>query len=144
MKLRRQKRKLDDINITPLIDVVFLLLIFFMVSTTFTKETRLAVELPDAQGEESKEKTPEGIEVLIDSSGAYAVNGQLLVNRKIETLMAALQQVAGTNLELPVVISADGKAPHSSVIMVMDAAGRLGFTRLSFAAQEPQESDGNE
>jgi len=139
VKFRRQKRHNDDINITPLIDVVFLLLIFFMVSTTFTRETRLSVELPEAQGEKLSDELPESIEILIDRDGGYAINDRKLVNRKIETIMAALQQLATSDMTMPITITADAEAPHGAVIQVMDAAGRLGFSQLSFATQEPRQ-----
>ena len=139
MKLRRQKRQQDGINITPLIDVVFLLLIFFMVSTTFTRETRLSVELPDASGEPADNKPPKQIEIVIDKDGAYAINGNMLVNRKVDTIMTALNQLPDTDKSMPIVITADKEAPHGAVITVMDAAGRVGFEKLSFATQEPKE-----
>ena len=140
MKFRRQRRQQDGINLTPLIDVVFLLLIFFMVSTTFTRETRLEVELPEAEGEVQKEPPKDVIEILIDEEGSYAVNGNLLINRKVDTIMAALQEVSGSDSKMPVLITADARAPHRAVVTVMDAAGRLGFTRLSISTQEPRES----
>ena len=137
MKLRRQKRHKDEINITPLIDVVFLLLIFFMVSTTFTRETRLSVELPEAQGESPDTELPKRIDVVVDRDGSYAVNDRMLVNRKIETIMAALEQVAASDMTMPITLIADAEAPHGAVVQVMDAAGRLGFRHLNFATQEP-------
>jgi biopolymer transport protein ExbD len=140
VKLRRQKRQQDGINLTPLIDVVFLLLIFFMVSTTFTRETRLSVELPEAEGERTNEETPKQIEVLIDKDGGYAINGNMLVNRKIDTIMAALEQLSDTDKSMPIIITADKEAPHGAVITVMDAAGRVGFEKLNFSTQEPQEA----
>ena len=137
MKLRRQKRHQDGINLTPLIDVVFLLLIFFMVSTTFTRETRLEVELPEAEGSAKTEEPQTVVEILIDSDGSYAVNGNLLVNRKIDTIMTALKQEVGTDETMPVIITADADAPHRAVVAAMDAAGRLGLRKLSIATQEP-------
>ncbi|MCK9503565.1 MAG: biopolymer transporter ExbD [Porticoccaceae bacterium] len=138
MKLRRQKRQKDEINITPLIDVVFLLLIFFMVSTTFTRETRLSVELPEAEGAPPADELPTRIDVVVDRDGSYAVNDRMLVNRKIETIMAALEQVAASDMSMPITLIADAEAPHGAVIQVMDAAGRLGFRHLNFATQEPR------
>lgn len=139
MKFRRQRRQQDGINLTPLIDVVFLLLIFFMVSTTFTRETRLEVELPEAEGQVREEPDKNIIEIIIDKEGGYAVNGSLLVNRKIDTIIAALHQSAGSDTTKPILITADAEAPHRAVVTVMDAAGQLGFTKLNISTQEPQE-----
>ena len=86
MKFRRQRRDEVGVNLTPLIDVVFLLLIFFMVSTTFTRETQLSIDLPEASGQ-PQETTDERIEILIDESGSYRVNGQALVDARLRTLM---------------------------------------------------------
>lgn len=140
MKFRRTRRRGSGINLTPLIDVVFLLLIFFMVSTTFTRETRLAVELPEAEGEPLSEELPETIEVMVDEDGTYAVNGKTLVNRKIDTIMTALKLESRADMTIPITITADAEASHRAVVTVMDAAGRLGFSRLSFSTQEPQDT----
>ena len=136
MKFQRQKVDDQGINLTPLIDVVFLLLIFFMVSTTFTKETHLTVDLPEAVGEQSSE-LPEQIEILISPEGSYSVNGQALVNAKIATLKSALEKTAEGNNNLPLVITADAKTPHQAVVQAMDAAGQLGFARLSITTRQP-------
>ncbi len=136
MKFRRQQVEDQGINLTPLIDVVFLLLIFFMVSTTFTKETHLSVDLPEAVGEQSSE-LPEQIEILINSDGSYSVNGQALVNDKAATLKSALEKTAEGNNELPLVITADAKTPHQAVVQAMDVAGQLGFARLSITTRQP-------
>lgn len=137
MKFRRQKTEDEGINLTPLIDVVFLLLIFFMVSTTFTKETHLSVDLPEAVGEQSSE-LPEQIEILISTEGSYSVNGQALVNSKIETLKSAISKTANGNTKVPLVITADAKTPHQAVVQAMDAAGQLGFAQLSITTRQPE------
>lgn len=137
MKIRRQKREDNSINLTPLIDVVFLLLIFFMVSTTFTKETHMTVDLPEADGQASEE-TPDTIEILIGKDGSYAVNGNSLVNRQIKTLMSALREVSAGDTGLPLVITADAETTHQAVVTAMDAAGRAGFVHLSITTQKPQ------
>jgi len=137
VKLRRQKRTDNSINLTPLIDVVFLLLIFFMVSTTFTKETHITVDLPEADGQLSEDQ-PDSIEILITREGNYAVNGNSLVNRQLKTLMAAINEMSGGDTSLPMVITADAQTPHQAVITAMDAAGRAGFARLSITTQQPQ------
>ncbi|MAT49648.1 MAG: biopolymer transporter ExbD [Porticoccaceae bacterium] len=138
MKFHRQPRTENGINLTPLIDVVFLLLIFFMVSTTFTRETRLVVELPEAEGQMT-EAAPETLEIVVAKDNSYSVNGRLLVNREIDTLMDALEEVSAGKRDIPLVISADSDTSHRAVVTAMDAAGRLGFTQLRIATQEPAE-----
>ena len=139
MKFRRQSREALSINLTPLIDVVFLLLIFFMVSTTFTRETQLSIDLPEATGLVRDEVTQK-IEILIDESGEYRVNGRLLVDGRVRTLQAALYEESDGDTTLPMVISADAQASHQSVVRAMDAAGQMGFSRLSIASVQPADS----
>lgn len=136
MKFRRQR--LDDVNInlTPLIDVVFLLLIFFMVSTTFTRETQLSVDLPEAQGQ-VKESSEEEIEILIDEGGTYRVNGQGLVDNRMRTLQAAIYKVSAGDTTMPMIITADAQAAHQDVVRAMDAAGQMGFVHLSITTRQP-------
>jgi len=135
MKFQRRSRADNGINLTPLIDVVFLLLIFFMVTTTFTKETRLLIDLPEANGEVA-DSSPATLELVIAKDGSYAVNGQNLINRDIKTIMAALREASSGNTDLPLVITADAQATHQAVITAMDAAGRLGFSQLNIATQQ--------
>lgn len=136
MKFKRQSQSEDSINLTPLIDVVFLLLIFFMVSTTFTKETHLKVDLPEASAEQNTEQ-PKVIEILIGRDGSYAINGQSLVNSKIPTLKRALSEESAGDLERPLVITADANTPHQAVVTAMDVAGQLGFSHLSITTRSP-------
>lgn len=137
MKFRRQRTEDEGINLTPLIDVVFLLLIFFMVSTTFTKRTQLSVDLPEAVGEQ-KSEVPKQIEIMIAVDGSYAVNDQVLVNNKIETLKAAITKLSEGNNKVPLVVTADAKTPHQAVVQAMDAAGQLGFAHLSITTRQPE------
>ena len=136
MKFRRQARESLSVNLTPLIDVVFLLLIFFMVSTTFTRETQLSVDLPEATGL-ARDEVAQQIEILIDEAGAYRVNGQALVDTRMRTLQAAMYEVSKGDTTMPLVISADAQAAHQAVVRAMDAAGQMGFTRLSIASIQP-------
>lgn len=136
MKFKRQSSQEDSINLTPLIDVVFLLLIFFMVSTTFTKETHLKVDLPEAVGEPGL-KQAEPLEILIDAQGNYSVNDKALINNQAKTLKAALLKIAEGNLERPLMLTADAKTPHQAVITAMDAAGQAGFVHLSMTTRKP-------
>ncbi len=137
MKLHNTKRKKDiAVNITPLIDVVFLLLIFFMVSTSFTRETQIEIELPKASGEQL-EFAPEVVEISIDAEGNFYVNKQPLINSQIETLRKAILKLSDGDITLPLIISADAKAPYQSVVIAMDAAGQEGFTNLQMATRRP-------
>ncbi|WP_317929184.1 biopolymer transporter ExbD [Halioxenophilus sp. WMMB6] len=140
MKFKRQNREEDSINLTPLIDVVFLLLIFFMVSTTFTKETHLTVDLPEAVANPSTDQ-PKQIDVVIARDGTFSVNGSVLVNRKIDTLRRAITEVAEGDNTRPLIITADSNTPHQAVVTVMDVAGRLGFVHLSIATKQPVDPD---
>ncbi len=140
MNLRPVPKESVDINLTPLIDVVFLLLIFFMVSTTFNRDSELSIELPAASAEAQKRR-PESIEVAIDVQGRFYVNGRQLLNTQSRTLRQALESAAGDNESPPIIISADAKTPHQAVVQIMDAARRLGFVRLTFATRLVTESD---
>lgn len=137
MQFRRQRKEEDSINLTPLIDVVFLLLIFFMVSTTFTRETHLEIDLPEAEGKPS-ETQAEQLEILISAEGHYSVNGQRLANNQMATLRSALEQISEGDTARPLVISADANAPHQAVVSAMDAAGQMGFVHLSITTRQPQ------
>ena len=138
MKFRRRAQRDNSINLTPLIDVVFLLLIFFMVTTTFTRETRMLISLPEAEADAmASEQTT--LELLISKDGSYAVNGKSLINRDIKTIMAALKDASAGDSAMPLVITADALSTHQAVITAMDAAGRLGFETLNIATQQPQE-----
>ncbi len=137
MKFRRNRPADVDVNLTPLIDVVFLLLIFFMVTTTFTKETHLAVELPEADGLVA-EAPADILEVVVNEAGSFSVNGLALINNQADTLRRALLKAAGDNRGLPFVVTADANTPHQSVVTVMDVAGKMGFSSLSITTQKPQ------
>ena len=136
MKFRRQTRQELSVNLTPLIDVVFLLLIFFMVSTTFTRETQLSVDLPEATGLK-RDEVDRQVEILIDEHGQYRVNGRALLDTRLRTLQAAMYEVSQGDTTLPLVISADAEAAHQAVVRAMDAAAQMGFSRLSIASIQP-------
>jgi len=123
---------------TPLIDVVFLLLIFFMVTTTFSRETRLLVNLPEANAE-AAQSNPSQIEILVSRDGSYSINGRALVNSRIETLVQGLEIESGGDRSLPILLIADAEATHQSVVTAMDGIGQSGFTRMSIATQRPQQ-----
>ena len=136
MNLRpnREKEQLD-VNITPLIDVVFLLLIFFMVSTTFDRQAQLKVKLPEASATAEQQQT-ESIFLAIDAKGQYYINDKQLVNTTIKTLKQALVKTMNENKEIAVILKADANTPHQAVVTAMDAAAQVGLTRLSIATME--------
>ncbi len=132
MNINSRPKEQLDVNVTPLIDVVFLLLIFFMVSTTFERESEIEIMLPEATS--SAETTDEFVlQITIDEEGTYYINHQRVINTKLETLMKAMQLVAGDRKDPPIILSADAKTPHQAVVTAMDAARRLGFVHLNFA-----------
>lgn len=134
MNFRKQKSEEPEVNITPLIDIVFLLLIFFMVSTTFKQEFEVSIELPEATSESRIEE--KSVEISIDKKGEFFVNQQKLINTQQSTLKRALEKAAGKGRGMPVIISADANTPHQAVIAAMDAARQLGFNRVTFATQQ--------
>ncbi|MEJ2087294.1 MAG: biopolymer transporter ExbD [Gammaproteobacteria bacterium] len=140
MKFSRRGRHEATVELTPLIDVVFLLLIFFMVSTTFIRETQLKIDLPEAAGE-LQEIEEDVIEITVDRAGDYAVNDRLLVNNDMRTLVRALEAVLeerGAGISR-LIITADANTAHQSVVRAMDAAGKVGLTRISITTQQPSE-----
>lgn len=140
MKFKRQHTNMVEVNLTPMLDVVFLLLIFFMVSTTFTKESHLTIDLPEASA--STEAAPSStIEIVISSSGHYSINGQQLVNQQLDILKRALQKELGQQTKVPVIITADAKTPHEAVVKAMDAAGQLGLVNLSITTRQSEKSE---
>lgn len=134
----RKRNNDTTINLTPLIDVVFLLLIFFMVSTSFTRETQIKLELPKADVEKMQTK-PDSVEISIDKEGRLFVNGKALVNSKIETLKRAVSSLLNDSKSNPVIISADANTPYQSVVLAMDAASQLGINNLKMATQKSSE-----
>jgi biopolymer transport protein ExbD len=136
VKFQRQRRQEIEINLTPLIDVVFLLLIFFMVSTTFTRETHLTINLPEASTAGETEQRADSIDVVIGAEGQYTVNGNPLVSSDPLTLRRALVKIAGEARDLPFIITADAQTAHQAVVTVMDVAARLGFQQLSITTQK--------
>ncbi|MDC0598570.1 biopolymer transporter ExbD [Gammaproteobacteria bacterium] len=135
MKFQRQLKEDLNVNLTPLIDVVFLLLIFFMVTTTFSRDTNLLINLPEASGE-VVEAVSSQIDILIAQNGTYSVNGRGLVNSQLETLMNAITEASGGDTNLPLVITADANTTHQSVVTAMDAVSQLGFNKLNIATRE--------
>ena len=133
MKLSLRQRAEPEVNLTSLIDVVLLLLVFFMVSTSFVKQSQITIRLPEAESMAIVEEVPLQIDILITESGTYLVNGRELINNRAETIRNALQKTSGNNNTLPLTISADANAKHQDVVTAMDVAGRLGFRQISIA-----------
>ena len=139
MKLSRNRGEEPEVNLTSLIDVVFLLLIFFMVSTTFERQAALRIDLPEADAEVQTQETPQKLELVIDSEGRMYLDDRQLVDPNRATIRAALVEAAGDDRSLPVVIRADANTPHHFVVTAMDVTGQLGFTRLSIATERLQQ-----
>ncbi len=118
---------------TSLIDVVLLLLIFFMVSTSFVKQSQITISLPEAESPSVVEETPDQIDIMITETGTVLVNGRELLNNRADTIRNALQKTSNGDNSLPLTISADANAKHQYVVTAMDVAGRLGFTRINIA-----------
>jgi biopolymer transport protein ExbD len=138
MKLRQiDSEDEPSVNLTPLIDVVFILLIFFMVSTTFQRESEIKIELPEASSEPVEEKD-DVLEIVIDIEGHYFIDEQQVVNTEIETLKIAIQKFLGEQTEMPVVIRADRNTPYESVVRAMDATAQLGLVQMSLATNQAE------
>ena len=139
MNFRRKKREKLDITLISMIDVLFVLLLFFMVSTTFNRHTEVKVKLPEADGAES-EQYPKMVTLSIDADGTYYLTGNdglphELINQQLESLKQELLKLAEQSRDQPFIINADGKTPHQAVITALEAAGDAGFTHITFAAQ---------
>ncbi len=130
---RRSRNVLVDM--TPLIDVVFLLLIFFMVSTTFDKQTQLKVDLPEASAQAEESEQTKTIAITIDAKGNFYLDDQELVTHDVDTLKRALRKAAAERTDIPVAVTSDKQAPFQAIMMVMDAAGQLGLSHISFLAK---------
>ncbi len=133
MNLRVRPRAEPEVNLTSLIDVVLLLLIFFMVSTSFVKQSQISIRLPEAESTSIVEENPNQLDIMITEQGTYLVNGRELINNRPETIRNALQKLSGGNWNLPLTISADANARHQHVVTAMDVAGKLGFVKISIA-----------
>ncbi len=138
MNLRPRHREDPEINLISLIDVLLVLLIFFMVSTTFNQEGRVKVQLPQASDVPVPQNPHESLVITVTAEGGYRVNERTLINSSPDTLRAALLKEAGTDRS-PITIRADARSTHQAVVTAMDVAGRLGFAQLNIATvhEEP-------
>lgn len=133
MKLQPRRAEEPEINLISLIDVVLMIVIFFMLSSTFVDENRLRIRLPEASASPLSRSDAEPLVVAVTQGGGYRVNERELVNASAETLRAAIVKVAGADRDRPVTVRADGRATHQSVVTAMDVLGRLGFRELNIA-----------
>lgn len=141
MRFRKPTVEPLDINLTPMIDCLLFLIVFLLLSTTFNHFSRLNIVLPQAQGVPITEKD-QRIEVGIQKDGSYLVNGIALAGTGEPELTSMIRQEAGNNRKMFFVISADGNAPHQSVVRVMDVAGKLGFLNLHISTIVPASETG--
>jgi biopolymer transport protein ExbD len=135
MNLKPRRNEEPEINVTSLIDVVLLLVVFFMLSSNFSAEGRLRVRLPQASAVPAQRESEDALVVTVSASGSYLVNGRELVNSSPDTLRAAIVKTAGNGPRAAAVVTirADGRASHQSVVTAMDVLGRLGFTQMNVA-----------
>src|SRR5687768_6227207 len=141
MKLQSNRsRDEPEINVISLVDVLLVLVLFFMVSTSFLRDTEISLQLPEAEVDTKISMADEKLEVMITKTGSYLVNGRELVNSERRTLRAAIERLAGDKRDVPVFIRADAAASHQSVVTAMDVAGQLGFARLNIATVTPPEA----
>jgi biopolymer transport protein ExbD len=140
MQLRSSRAEDPEISLTGLIDVVFLLLIFFMVSTTFEHQAVLKVDLPEAKNVSAPEDQPNSFELVIDPNGQFYLNDRQLVDGKPATLQAAFIEAAGDDRNIPIILRADAETPHHFVVTAMDVTAQLGFSRLSIATERITEN----
>ncbi|MCI0668001.1 MAG: biopolymer transporter ExbD [Methylococcaceae bacterium] len=138
MNFRKHRRENLEISMTPMVDVVLCLLIFFMVTTTFSRYSELQIQLPEAKGQETLEKHM--IEINVDPEGNYYVNQHQVVNRTMEMLKKAILDAAKGKDKPTLVIAADQNATHQAVINVLDAAKQLDFIHVTFATKTSPES----
>ena len=141
MKLKSQTAEEPEVNMTSLIDVVFLLLIFFMVSTTFERQAALKIDLPEASVvAEDQNSEVEKLELIIDRDGRMYLNDRILIDSSPATIRAAFNEAVGDERSQPVLLRADSLTPHHFVVTAMDVTGQLGFTHLSIATEQISES----
>ncbi len=137
MNFRQRKSEEPEINLIPFIDVLLVVLIFLMLTTTYTRITEMKVNLPTASAQATKDR-PKELIVMVTADSRYMVGSDTVEGRSVELLAAALARAAGSDKESVIVIRADAAAPHQSVINVMDAARRVGLSQLTFATQGQQ------
>ncbi|MDP6436857.1 MAG: biopolymer transporter ExbD [Gammaproteobacteria bacterium] len=141
MNLRNPSREEPEINLTSLIDVVLLLLVFFMITTSFVRESKIGIRLPEASSVQPAEALEEPMVISVTAQGTYLVNGRVLLDNRPETLEAAIRMLAGDNLGGKATVSADAEASHQSVITALDIAGKLGYGEINIATLQPENGE---
>ena len=136
MKFKRTQVEDIHINLTPMIDCLLFILVFLLLSTTFSQFSRMNLTLPDAQGVPPKQ-FEQKVEVVVDASGYYSINGQSIASKDVADLNTAIKQISNERRDLMFVIAADAKATHQDVIRVMDVAGQLGFVNINISTKVP-------
>jgi biopolymer transport protein ExbD len=145
MKFQRRKKEKIEISITSMIDVVFLLLIFFMVTTSFNRISEVKIKLPEVNGAET-EDVPKSVGIIVDAKGDYYMlendsGPRKLPDQNRETLTQEISKLASQGKDIPFIINADGKTSHQAVMTVLDVAGQVGFSHITFATQEPKSKE---
>jgi len=138
VNLSPQRSEDPDVNLTPMIDVVFLLLLFFMVSTSFIRESSLKVDLPEATGEAMVEQE-DPVDIVIQADGQFLVNDEALPLLNRETLSSVLKRIVGDRDDPHIIISADANAEYQHIVTAMDTAQQLGYTKLTLATRQTQQ-----
>jgi biopolymer transport protein ExbD len=137
MRLQSRSREEPEINVISLVDVLLVLVLFFMVSTSFMRESEISLQLPEATTDRNIDVPRDALEITVTQSGSYLVNGRELVNNERRTLRAAIERLVGEKRDMPVFIRADATATHQAVITAMDVAGQLGFVKINIATVTP-------
>jgi biopolymer transport protein ExbD len=133
MNFQSRSKEEPEINLTSLIDVVLLLLVFFMVSTSFVREAEISIRLPEASAESRPDAPTDVLEIAITENGNFAVNGRTLIANDRRTLRLAIERLVGEDREMPVVIRADAQSAHQATVTAMSVAGDLGFDEINIA-----------
>lgn len=134
MKLQTRDREAPEVNLTSLIDVVLLLLVFFMVSTSFVREAEINLSLPEADTDSELTVVEDGLEISISRTGNYFINGRALLNNDKDTLRTAVERLAGDRRDLPVMIRGDAESTLQAFVTATEVVGQLGFTQVQIAA----------
>ena len=137
MRLQSRSRDEPEINVLSLVDVLLVLVLFFMVSTSFMRESEISLQLPEATTDRNIDVPRDALEITVTQSGSYLVNGRELVNNERRTLRAAIERLVGEKRDMAVFIRADAAATHQAVITAMDVAGQLGFVKINIATVTP-------
>ncbi len=138
MKLQQSRsRDEPEINVISLVDVLLVLVVFFMVSTSFLRDTEISLHLPEATANSPASAPSDSLEIAVTQGGSYLVNGRELVNNEQRTLRTAIERLIGDRRDMPVFIRADALATHQSVVTAMDVAGQLGFVKINIATVTP-------